>query len=65
LASCNEHVGKTNISRSRLPTPNALYMAPTAREVLVVKPLKGPVRDTHARATGISCFPWQTTTRSF
>jgi hypothetical protein len=31
----------------------------------VVKPLSFLVRDTRARATGISCFPCQTTTRSF
>jgi hypothetical protein len=31
----------------------------------VIKPLNFPVRDTHARAKGISCFPGQTATRSF
>jgi hypothetical protein len=31
----------------------------------VVKPLNFPVRDACARATGISCFPCQTATRSF
>jgi hypothetical protein len=36
-----------------------------AREVGVIKPLNFPVRDTHARAKGISCFPGKTATRSF
>jgi hypothetical protein len=35
------------------------------REVGVVKPLSFPVQDTRSRATGISCFPCQTTTRNF
>jgi hypothetical protein len=35
------------------------------REVGVVKSLNFPVRDTRARATGISCFSCQTSTRSF
>ena len=35
------------------------------REIGVVKPLSFPVQDTRARATGISCFLWKTTTRSF
>jgi hypothetical protein len=30
----------------------------------MIKPLQSPVRDTRARATDKSCFPWQTTTRS-
>jgi hypothetical protein len=30
----------------------------------VVKQINFPVRDTRARATGISCFPCQTATRS-
>jgi hypothetical protein len=41
-----------------------LYRA-EAREVEVVKQLSSPVQDTRARATGISCSPCQTTTRSF
>jgi hypothetical protein len=45
------------------PTTSVLCMAPNAREVRVVKPLSSPVRDTRARATGISCFPCQTATR--
>jgi hypothetical protein len=35
------------------------------REIGVVKPLSFPVQDTRARTTGISCFPYQTTTRNF
>jgi hypothetical protein len=35
------------------------------QEVGVVKPHSFPAQDTRARATGISSFPCQTTTRSF
>ena len=42
-----------------------LCTAPKAREVRVVKSLYFPVQDTRARATGISCIPCQTATRSF
>jgi hypothetical protein len=55
LATCNWHVAEANISR-----PRHLH-----REVGVEAPLSFPVQDTRARATGISCFLWQTTTRSF
>jgi hypothetical protein len=65
LANCNEHVAKTNITRSHPPIPSALCTASKAREVGVVIPLDSPVRDTRARATGISCFPCQTSTRSY
>jgi hypothetical protein len=47
------------------PTPSVLSTAPKAREVRMVKSLHFPVRVTRERATGISCFPCQTATRSF
>ena len=46
-------------------TPSVLCKAPKSREIRVVTSLYFPVLDTHARANGISCFPCQTTTRSF
>jgi hypothetical protein len=64
LANCNGDVAK-KISRPYQPTSSALCTAPTAREVGVARPLRFPVRDTRARATGISCFSCQTSTRSF
>ena len=63
--NCNENVAEANISRPHPPTPSVLYTAPKARKVRVVKSLNFPVRDTRARATGISCFLCQTTTRGF
>ena len=65
LANCNKHVAEANISRPHPPTPSVLCTAPKAREVRVVKSLHSPVRDTRARATGISCFSCKTATRSF
>jgi hypothetical protein len=65
LANFNGHVAKTNISRQRPPTPSALRTAPTARELKVVKPLRSTARDTSTRATGTSCFPCLTVTRSY
>ena len=47
------------------PTPSVPCTAPKAREVRGAKSLHFTVRDTRARATGISCFPCQTATRSF
>jgi hypothetical protein len=38
LANCNGHLAKANNSRPRSLTPSALFTAPTAREVRVVKP---------------------------
>jgi hypothetical protein len=64
LANCREHVAKTNTSRPHPPTPSALSMAPSAREVKVEKLHRFPVRDLRARATGIFCFPFQTATWS-
>jgi hypothetical protein len=64
LANCNEHVAEKNIT-APAHTKRALCTAPKAREVRVVKSLNFPVRDTRARATGISCFPCQTSTRIF
>jgi len=49
VMSCNEHVEKTNILRSHLPS--SLCAAPTAREAGVAKPLASLARDTRARAT--------------
>jgi hypothetical protein len=63
LANCNEHVAKEK--RPHPLTPSELYTAPISREVRAVKSLCFPVRDTRARATGISCFPCQTVTLSF
>jgi hypothetical protein len=40
----------------------ALCMVPAARELEMIKLFRSLVRDTRARATGISCFPYQTTT---
>ena len=46
------------------PAPSVLCTAPKAREVRVVKSLYFPVRDTRARAIGISCLLCQTAPRS-
>ena len=65
LANCNGRVAEANTSRPRPPTPSVLCTEPKFREARVVKPLNFPIRDTRARATCISCYPYQTTTRSF
>jgi hypothetical protein len=63
LANCNEHVAEANITA---PAHTQLICTvPKAREVRVIKSLHFPVQNTRERATGISCFPCQTTTRSF
>ena len=60
--------GDVHFPKQMLPhplTPSVLCTAPKAREVRVVKLLHFPVRDPRERATGISCFPCQTATRSY
>ena len=64
LANCNELVAEANISRPHPPIPSALCTAQNAREVRAVKSLYFPVRDTRARAIGISCLLCQTAPRS-
>jgi hypothetical protein len=63
LANCNEHVAEEILPHP--PTPTVICTAPKFREARVIKSLHFPVQDTHARASGISCFPCQTATRNF
>ena len=63
LANCNEHVAEENIT-APAHTQRSLHGAQISRGKSG-KALYFPVRDTRARATGISCFPCQTAARSF
>jgi hypothetical protein len=65
LENYNKHVAEAIISQPRPPKPSVLCTVPKAREDGVLKALNFPVRDTRARAACNSCFPCQTTARSF